>query len=143
MKEDKKYYTPSIDEFYIGFGYERIHELKHYNDTWKSVEVTHKDNTFMRFVDDLQDNRLRIKYLDKEDIESLGWDSSPDEPDEWYWSLRGNMDIQLYYDDKTRIATYDGIGVTIYMDTSILFNGYIKNKSELKKLMKQLGIDEH
>ena len=150
MKEDKKYYTPSIDEFYIGFGYERIHELKHYNDTWKSVEVTHKDNTFMRFVDDLQDNRLRVKYLDKEDIESLGWTFEKQHPglEDISFSIDQVIDTcnmepeisssYLDYDPESKYLRISWIGDG---DTT-RFSGTIKNKSELKKLMKQLGIDE-
>lgn len=83
--KDNKYYTPTIDEFYLGL------------------------------------------------------ETSPDEPDEWFWAYKGNKDKQLYFD--VLFNTNNGIGIQIY-DDRLIFSGYIKNKSELKKLMKQLGIYE-
>lgn len=139
-----KYYTPSIAEFHIGFEFEYCPLFK---DEWikKVLEPTKRGlsklvETYEDYPDDsLADEMYRVKYLDKTDIEELGFEESFDEPGEWFWKYKDNMDIQLYFDDKHGNKD-QGIGVTIYNDT-IVFSGYIKNKSELKVLLKQLEIN--
>lgn len=137
---ENKYYTPTIEEFHIGFEYE-TYELYETPNRWKinifgeeHMELDHIVFLLMEHPD-----MIRVKYLDKEDIESLGFEESMDEPDEWFWRYKGNIDIQLYYDDKID-STELGIGISIYINTKV-FDGYIKNKLELKILLKQLGIE--
>ena len=57
-----KYYVPHIDEFHIGFEY----EFKEEGDVW--VEKNLKQ------ISDLNKERIRVKYLDVDDIVSLGFD---------------------------------------------------------------------
>src|SRR6056297_302162 len=76
---DKNYYTPDIEEFHVGFEYEVRNELK--KDSWNNY---HFDNKFLPLFTSLKDklsikneieNRnIRVKYLDKEDIEDLGFE---------------------------------------------------------------------
>jgi NDP-sugar pyrophosphorylase family protein len=82
----------------------------------------------------------RIKYLDRQDIEECGWKFS---------SLAQNFSIITEEDEKNNKL---GIWLEIMSNGRIkiidcripihevVFNGYIKNKSELQKLMKQLNI---
>lgn len=164
MIEDK-YYTPKIEEFHVGFEYEYRYKSSSPNTSfsingnkidyttwseWINHILTPGDLT-PGFDGETSDQdpfnintginqELRVKYLDIEDCVSLGWDRSMDEPDEWCWSHKGDMDIQLYFDDKTR-ALLQGVGVTIFANESMpAFSGRVKNKSELKRLMEQLGI---
>jgi len=164
-----KYYTPSIEEFHVGFEYEQRREI--WNPAYPGIKVLEyiwepvigslssekgglyqfleginpdRKEKHYRFTDGplgygAYSNMVRVKYLDKTDIEELGFEESLDEPDEWFWKFKGNIDIQLYFDDKHRNKN-QGIGITIY-DDKIIFSGYIKNKSELKVLLKQLGIN--
>ena len=77
--------------------------------------------------------RIRVKYLDEEDIiecgfaKDFGWQEI-NPPFKF-----GNF--YLFYDDD-RIVISEG---SPYIPDAI-FIGTIKNKSELKRLMKQLGI---
>jgi len=125
----EKYYTPTIEEFYVGFEY----EVKWYNgkeDVWSKRSITD-------WYQELE-NESRVKYLDKEDIESLGWKHVGGK------MLNGAMQNYaisdrpyiLYYAENNK--TY--LSIDIGYEGTQIFRGAIKNKSELKKLMKQLGI---
>lgn len=82
-----------------------------------------------------------MKQLDLKDIESLGWKPSPDEPEEWFWALNGDMDIQLYY--NTKIDMGIGVGITIYDLSGQIFDGWLHTKEDLKRLMYQLGFNKY
>lgn len=62
---ENKYYTPEINEFYVGYKYEVYNSLL---GRWIKEEVQ-SNECFC----DLQGEEIRTKYLDKQDIESLGW----------------------------------------------------------------------
>lgn len=140
---ENKYYTPSIEEFHVGFECE-------IESSWGYVKGTYplilKEDTLTGFtLNKLGESKtlkkvlssIRVKYLDKEDIESLGW------TDGEIYGLSGYVlnyatedDYQMYYDEDNQFTQ-------IYnWDAKIIFEGTIKNKSELKRLLKQLGIYE-
>lgn len=140
--ENNKYYTPTIEEFHVGFEYEID-----YGDEWVS------ETQFDGFLHNKKLENIRVKYLDKEDIESLGFESIGSG---WY-NLKvvpGSLGYFLYvrlqrWGEKTYIKAYRQDPATTdfdkceYCDKEDLVSGaIIKNKSELKKLMKQLGIYE-
>lgn len=130
MEENKKYYTPDISEFHVGFEYE-FRDFK--NPEKFNKEVVTLDN--LEFLDVIEGwiklKDIKVKYLDKEDIEELGWK------------------IVEVIDDFTITASKDEFRLFYFLNlknlkvlgnTSIKFEGFIKNKSELKKLMQQLNI---
>jgi len=129
---DSKYYTPTIDEFYVGFEYEE--DIRYtYSDgdyrldggeNWIDYMITMQDD--LEHLSDLIENdQCRVKYLDKEDIESLEW--SPISYDEFQYK-----EYELYFKEDLQIS--------ILKQPEFLFQGSIKNKSELVKLLRQLGI---
>lgn len=118
---EDKYYTPSIEEFHVGFEF----------------EYTHKDDWFQNIILDPQEINdffnddsieIRVKYLDNEDIESLGFKYIMTSYDGYY----EKKDITLGF-------AYDG-RIQIKSNECFIFLGFIKNKSEFKILLKQLGI---
>lgn len=128
-----KYYTPSLEEFHIGFEYELQGGLQ-------SGIIKYEPNDDCLIGDVLywiSKGTVRVKYLDKEDIESLGWVESTYKGIKCYtrdnrilhWFGRPYLDISYY-------PLFEGQG------PARTFRGTIKNKSELKVLMKQLGINE-
>jgi len=133
---ENKYYTPELSEFHVGFEF----ELRVWgSDKWDKSEISEPweiDAAFDRA-------EPRVKYLDKEDIESLGWNiySNGD-----YWRgvyKQENTDfskpqivIKNYEDNNYIIFRLKEEGGIILS----LFIGEIKNKSELSKLMKQLNV---
>lgn len=122
--KDNKYYTPTIEEFHVGFEYEELWEVIGINEEWLK-EIYDEHDSIGTLCE-----TIRVKYLDKEDIESLGWN---DIGSLWFengdYKLRKwkdqSLDIYFEYADK---------------ETIMIFRGDVKNKSELKKLMEQLNI---
>jgi hypothetical protein len=165
-----KYYTPEIEEFYVGFEYE-FHSMttggleivdfsknpivsktisKPTYKIW-SKEIIYRDDcalynrSFKSLEGLIKSKQIRVKYLDREDIESLGWkfDKTSNEGQRKFF--KDNM--CLYYRPETHelgIFTIDP-SKSDYMMKHVMDNKQvhiviIKNKSELKKLMKQLNI---
>jgi hypothetical protein len=137
---ENKYYTPEIEEFHIGFEYQefipvlekkfgsKVYVNKWKTTTLKSLSTAHSYTVEIR----KDDGRIRVKYLDKEDMESLGW--KYDECENKCLSLvKGIWDMWVYK-DYLKIESEE---------TGTIFRGDIKNKSELKILLKQLNIDEN
>ena len=128
---ENKYYTPTIEEFHVGFEYEE--HLKN-NGKWDwEKQVVETVYPFDYYEDLLQPETLaiRVKYLDREDIESLGFVKWPDD------DIYDLGEFQLHtnnYTDPLMIAIYDG-------NSEYCFVGKIKNKSELKRVLKQIGYE--
>ena len=150
---ENKYYTPTIEELSINqevylldtgnykseFTKDDIYpmnvnitQLTDYPTIWvktKSTESGHK-------LYEVYPDQIGLKYLDQSDIESLGWLDG---------ELRGmtpfifnemdpDNEFQLYYQFDNQFAQ-------IYnCHSQFIFQGTIKNKSELIKLMQQLNI---
>ena len=104
----------------------------------------------------IKDGEIRVKYLDREDIESLGWTNY--KKSVWdYYEIEKQFRLSsghwgskwmLQHDRANEFITIEDndIGFNVIIKASIsgnedtLFEGTIKNKSELLRLMKQLGI---
>lgn len=151
-----KYYTPTIEEFHVGFECEwrRFEEDWHGGKINSSIELY--DAAIEYEAGENQTYEYRVKYLDKEDIESLGWE---------FVSLKydGNKIRKLKKEylnkDITSLKSWEIEYCYYYMDYNfdtnhlvihndqeysasyVWFDGIIKNKSELKLLLKQLGIE--
>lgn len=144
MRENK-YYTPTIEEFHIGFEFE-----KHDERTASYRSDGYIPTNYHKFKYDLKSIRLsqlgthlfektiRVKYLDKEDIESLGWK---------YAQYLDRTTICLNFERSNNWYLNYWFGEIPYVE--ICRDGYdtgcalnIKNKSQLKFIMKCLGILE-
>lgn len=138
MEESNKYYTPSIEEFHIGFEYEILEKD---NTTWTKI----KSEGFMQMSILFFRNgiKTKVKYLNKEDIESCGWKYVKTHPGitESFFEMTKEDPIDslgLDYDSESHyLRIYD----TQFGQDNTFFSGEIKNKSELVKLMKQLNIN--
>ena len=161
---ENKYYTPEIEEFHMGFEFELesfsvdISKVKdHTNITREEMDSCAVNNmgwfhqTFDgsgRFMD-LKIDRTRVKHLDREDIESLGLgfvlDSDYGAASDFiletkrikiHVSKHGGLS---YPEHEIRIYKNEGLFRDKYTDQ--IFRGVIKNKSELRRLVEQLGIE--
>ncbi|NRA77284.1 MAG: hypothetical protein HRU18_03665 [Pseudoalteromonas sp.] len=123
-----KYYTPEVEEFHVGFEYQVLD-----GDVWIN-EVVGLDNTGdLEFLKDLIiEESCRVKYLDREDIESLGFVTYMKSVKDSF--KLGSTVIRLKV-EQILIFRYDE-----YTIDELLFKGTIKNKSELKRILKQLNI---
>ena len=144
-----KYYTPELEEFYTGFEYETCNFK---NKIWikkiTDMNIISLTSCIYDENPELFKNEYRVKYLDKEDIESLGFIITKDN-EEVELSLESKRYIggPSVGDDYKIIILYglDNKEMWIYKKCNNgyeddLFKGLIKNKSELIKLLKQLQI---
>jgi len=165
---ETKYYTPSIEEFHVGFEY----EYRTNGDDWiKHALFTKAD--LLECIDDLEenDNIIRTKHLDREDIESFGFVDvsrtkgnydSTDEREDKVFLLKQNYPslkvsdyhnrfvLRIMKDREIRIqrrgyckvgeGAYPPHGCWRYCGSSHLFQGTIRNRSELKRILTQIGV---
>jgi len=129
-----KYYTPKIEEFFVGFEF----ETNYLSDVWESrvLSSSEADYFFNTYYADAVATEFRVKYLDKEDLENLGFIKTKEDTFEKYSTSKYAAWVLYVYDNKISITFY-------HPDDSkgeLWFFGTIKNKSELKKLLTQLGI---
>ena len=168
-----KYYTPSIEEFQVGFELERINQELLGNQILKNIDSKvftqkeselNKDDFFrphlitpvdiqFYFLNPHCLGDFRVKYIDQEDIESLGFKLSDDvcpyngkiifKTDK---KSDGFMDgyichYELYFTNSKKIMIYKisyGGFTGNENNKEKVFDGYLKNKSELNRLMQQL-----
>lgn len=160
MNNDK-YYTPEPSEFCVGVEFEIIdYSSNNYNTdtsdcTWKRAIIKEEDfytipsndnmSQLQVILNYLKSNHIRVKYLDEEDILSLGWVKRTD--NSYYIELPGSYPSDLYaildfrYGiDDIIIETMRSIEIRDSNEEQRVFRGKIKNKHQLKILMQQIGI---
>lgn len=145
-----RYYTPELEEFFPGFEYEEYsqgytYDVKLLSSTELQVLSEPVQTTeWIKRVYELQDfvtiidgelseyiPKVRVKYLDEQDIKDLGWQQYENYPTQYYLKDSDFTWTLVDFEDFINIET---------SSRHVNFNVTIKNKSELKKLMKQLGI---
>ena len=96
---------------------------------WSDFIVQEKDS--LSILRSFIRNGSRVKYLDREDAESLGFVKWPDDD---IYDL-GKFQLHLgRYTDPYKVEIYDD-------NSEYCFVGTIKNKSELKKVLKMIGYE--
>lgn len=131
------YYTPEIKEFHPGFEYEVFkpsednpeRKWEKMNFYFGEVDKTYNQTTMIINYHYHKD-RIRVKHLDQQDIEDLGfkplteimWNNG-----DWTITLVGRKTENPHY--KITNSTYS---------SWVVFQGTIKNKSELKRILKQI-----
>ena len=132
----ERYYTPDFDEICVGLEMES-HEDPRSEDGWVSFTVQKEDIADLMRED--SDVDYRVKYLDHDDIVSLGFKLVTDNEyvsDKTYLGLGTGDDAKLhihYYLNSAAIWFRSNRG-----DEYTMFDGWIKNKFELKKILKQI-----
>lgn len=135
---NSKYYIPKIEEFHIGFIYEYLYETNVNSKRWKTEEVIDTDLLAV-FKEDIINNKVRVKYLDLEDIKGEGF------------TILEDNDKYIAFVLKLNDYSYEGI---YYLDEKILYFSYryqyedtmniklvIKNKSEFIDFLKKINKD--
>ena len=90
-------------------------------------------------------NQIKVKYLDKEDIESLGFIYKENRGMSEHNGVMFIKKDPLFEKANFTIRYWVTTGayrLRIERISGCLFEGNIRNKSELKVLLKQLGINE-
>lgn len=158
MEGKEKYYTPSIEEFHVGFEYEADSiyiDVDKAPSGWSTQSLieygyNHTDAPFVielgwgprtyeysyNIEYALEKGRIRVKHLDREDIESLGFLHENGR----VYRLH-NTNFSLWH-NFSRVTPSSSVTIRrkegdLLLDVAI---SPVKNKSELKRLLKQLDI---
>lgn len=147
LQKMSKYYTPEIEEFHIGFECEiKLFDSEEYV---KAIYSTITDEIFCKDSNGniWTNDTIRVKYLDQEDIESLGWKRDIMRSHKLTKQLYNKENWILLHDtelNQVSIIIRDPFKEKDYIELFKL-KGFdyliVKNKSELKKLLKQLNIE--
>lgn len=150
---ENKYYSPNIQEFHVGF------ECEVYNGKgfYQSCKIDDKESnnwkakTFKGDFLEIEELRglcnLRVKYLDKKDIESLGFEQarmkSVNKAGNFYTNKELNLMLFHSSEDCTlSLQTLDSSKSEIFAKTGEDLNRVsrikLKNKSEFIKFLSQL-----
>ena len=147
----KKYYTPNASEFHIGFEYEVFDYLKN---KWDKITLGVPNHFELDQLNEVIEcpkksfsKTFRVKYLDKKDIESLEYENRMKRlPEKYNQYFTKNYKCKRNYYNYIHVLTNDLnnhvlIVASINLDSAkgdTLFTGIIKNKSELKIILKQV-----
>lgn len=145
-----KYYTPELNEFHEGFEYEMkstfgdgtVKTQQEYNDAeWiKQTYIVGYYPYIQRIFDgknaDILPPALRVKYLDKDDIEDCGfeYDKSYESPDVFTKDT-----IELWLIGHSEVIIFDR---GLRKDKQHVFQGTILNKSVFKQVLKMIGVEQ-
>lgn len=171
MESDKMYYVPNITELYCGYQceiYKPHHPKLGAEGYWKEVKIGDIGQgtdiiPITKFRNLKKENRIRTKYLDVKDIESMGFEHLPKKSlkglnERFYLNILENKtnsfhDIMDYYGYKAYhvfLSYYsDKSGIKIFYDfnggkdeesSNTMFDGECKSINELNKILKLLKI---
>ena len=124
---EEKYYTPIIDEFRVWF----VYEVKR-NEIWTRTYINRKNPDISRIQAKIEDKKIRVKFLDIDDIENL-------------IVTKIDPDVCFYFEDNDKnelCMSVSGRAIKI-VDVEMnetRFSGQIKNRSELKVLLNQIHV---
>ncbi len=149
---EDKYYIPTIEEFHVGFEYEskenfmdgtvksqeQFNSAKWIKETVSIGDIPYINRALNGRNADSGIAGIRVKKLDKEDIVSLGFIALEKKPyADFVFKIQGrDLELDLHIADMGVCIGNNGT----YEDYICLFNGKIKNISELKQVLKFLEI---
>ena len=144
-----KYYTPEIKEFHVGFEYEvRVPEGKLWSKETFHLNKSHIDLIkYVNIQDEFTHRAIRVKYLDKKDIEDLGFTETEDFADAYHlqeievFKCRHLIIVHVGWNNKILLKSANFIrdGSGNYKGFTTHFNGKIKNKSELRDIVEKVS----
>ena len=158
---EDRYYNPKIEELHIGFECEIDQSEINKNFKWCEyvIGTDYENITIARAVSEVNKNGIRVKYLDRQDIESFGFKFDAIRS-KVIGNFAGQHDSGLYYLDYSPYNYKEEFNDKVHLrilkvkdvpgnaefkyaieNYQYVFDGIIKNKSALKKLLIQLGIN--
>ena len=139
MEEESKYYTPTIEEFRVGFSY----EYKNHTGTVRDLTSLPWIKSTIKSINELAyverglsiEGNTRVKLLDREDIEEVEFKER--EFRNTYKKVVQNKEIVICpYWHMLKLERENL--VRIYIEGNEVFRGDIKNKSELQQILKMV-----
>lgn len=140
--EEQKYFIPEIEDIYSGYQYERER-----NGKWEKVnefsnDYDYEDNPHYALMKDIEEGKIRVPYLSKEQIRTEGWVA--DENFDYYFtkSDKDNCDKTLFLQ-----VNYNYFNVPVWITigyendlTDDRFSGSCPSINELRYICKLLKI---
>lgn len=158
MNNTEQYYTPIDSDFYLGYTYEIYEDFDVQPEkTWHKMVYgengTHNPEN-LTYPFPIKESKIRTKYLDKQDLESLGWEV--DIQRAFFEVFKNNEELQVankLIKDKVYNLIYHKPNkwLTIKMKNlegqhkenepiHTIYYGKCPSINELKKIMSYLGI---
>ena len=137
---EEGYYMPEIEELHAGMEVElkcqvvaenHVAKLKPCNEAEFSKRKLVGRGNWENLEDLIKAECIRIKYLDREDIESMGFEHVSGL---LYLAGPNAFEYELWFEGEGSVGIY-------LRGTGLKFRGIIKNKSELKRILKQVGYE--
>ncbi len=146
MTEDKKYYTPQIEEFHVGFECE-IYSLDEEIPKWIPFVILDLEDLVechngLKLEGNIQAKYCRVKVLDEEDIKSFGFNYI-EEYNPILETSYGKKYSLKFSENGPPISLWyanEGNKCHIWQQDIVYFNGTIKNKSVLKQVLRMVGV---
>lgn len=152
MNDTDKYYTPKIEEFYVGFEFDYFDED---DKDWTSISIKNQTD-LCNWTGMIIDKR--VKYLDEQDIEILDWENLNTKGTPTLKKVKGLQKLEdgdwcesvlilrlRYFDNIPYITIFEfdehnpnekEIKESVFREP--IFRGKIKNKSKLKEILKMI-----
>lgn len=142
-----KYYTPNLDEFHKGFEYEVFQKGQPYEPNTMYLVPPETEDKWYKFkypdpflgynLDRIfKSYTIRVKHIDEQDCLDLGLKTKV-----WYngggYFEKGDFTIGI-----NSVGHFCTISQNDEGNNIIRFSGNLKNKSELRRILKQINIDE-
>jgi hypothetical protein len=129
-----KYYTPTKEDFHIGFEFQIYEDFDYYDEPrWVDLiygdHITNDDQLGNPFP--IKEDRIRVKKLDQDDLRELGFRLIRNS---WYEYSFKSEDFLVEFKNE-------GGEYRIFHNKYLVFRGYLKNKSELKTVLRLVGYD--
>lgn len=150
---NNKYYTPALNDFYIGYHFEILEDFDYYPDkswhpfTYGEGSTTNIENMQSPLAIPEKDwgGKIRTRCLDRIDIESLGWGHHGKSVYGYWYSKTGDFTLDTWTSYKLLLHHVESEGrVYIYAEDidnkEILFRGLCPSINELRTIKKLLGI---
>jgi hypothetical protein len=143
---EKTYYTPEIEDLVIGLKVEYYYKSNTKDSKWEWKEAILKESDIdsARVAFSARNKRadgfgaIRVKHLDREDIEGEGWDFDQETKDGQFFYFGQWDDWALILGGRN--GSSQRVHIYRMNHEQEGFCGTVLNLSEFRKLMKQLGI---
>lgn len=140
--EIEKFYTPNLEEFCMGLELNYNHLNQIIPHIIEEQDFFQADEGGLTFIAEIFYSEPLVKYLDKTDIEELGFKEIKQQVGITHrlHFTDNNIEIVLqpdFYKDKISVAIYEK---KLSEKPNCIFRGGLKNKTELKKLLNQLEV---
>ncbi len=131
-----KYYSPGISEFHVGFEFQKmdIDTAQWYNEVLKSLDQKFDD---MSLVDNIDNEVIRVKCLDRKDIEDFDYKIE----NIGHWIIEATKKGMPFHKVKAWFHLNCPPVIEVYNDIgNLVYGGICKNKSQFKQILEWTGV---